>query len=189
MRKPANESGNRRTPLKTKDSLPEESKDKSSPAPQANPKYHALAVTQSLRSAAWQHLDHPEITKKIGEGAVDLYHGLEPQNGLEASISMLLVGVTNASLDCMSIAARVPPQEMECRELNLRYGLRGAQVAAQLAETLEKIRGKAPSNVNVGNVNVESGGQAIVGNVSAAGKKSNTTPDEASPKPKKPKAA
>jgi len=178
-------------PSRAKTSVPEKTEGKPPKVPEAPAKYHTLAVTQSLRSAAWQHLDHPEVTKKIGEGAVDLYHGLEPKNGLEAAISMLLVGVTNASLDCMSIAARVPPQEMECRELNLRYGLKGAQVAAELAETLEKVRGNAPSRVSVGNVNVESGGQAIVGNVEAGrrGKEADrdSAPDE--PRPKKPEAA
>jgi len=191
MRKPqsASKGAKDTEPSKAAASVPEKTKDKPVGAPKANPKYHALAITQSLRSAAWQCFDAPEITDKISEGAVDLYHGLEPKNGLEAAISMLMVGVTNTSLDCMSIAARVPPQEMECRELNMRYGLKGAQVAAQLAETLQKVRGNAPSKVSVGKVNVESGGQAIVGNVSRDGDKSDIAPDEASPKPRKPKAA
>ena len=167
-------------------SVPEKTKDKTPKTPQATAKYHTLAVTQSLRSAAWQYLDQPDVTRMIGEGAVDLYQGLEPKNGLEAAISMLLVGVTNAALDCTSIAARISPQDMEARELNLRCGFKGAQVAAQLAETLQKIRGNAPKDVKVGQVNVESGGQAIVGNVSGGGK---DIDGEASPKPKKPKAA
>ena len=50
-------------------------------------------------------------------------------------------------------------------------------------------RGKSPKNVKVGKVNVESGGQAIVGNVSTDGKTSGTAPDEAPRKPKKRKAA
>ena len=181
--------GQANPPSKTTGSIPEKAKGKPVGAPEATTKYHTLAITQSLRSAAWQCFDAPEITEKINQGAVDLYHGLEPKNGLEAALSMLMVGVTNTSLDCMSIAARVPPQEMECRELNMRYGLKGAQVVAQLAETLERIRGKSPKNVRVGKVNVESGGQAIVGNVSTDGKKSKVAPDEASPKPGKPKAA
>jgi len=189
MRKPASGSKAAKDTEPSTASVPEKTKDKPVGTPKANPKYHALAVTQSLRGAAWQCFDAPEVTDKISEGAVDLYHGLEPKNGLEAAISMLMVGVTNTSLDCMSIAARVPPHELECRELNMRYGLKGAQVAAQLAETLQKVRGNQPSKVSVGKVNVESGGQAIVGNVSRDGKKSDIAPDETSPKPKKPKAA
>jgi len=106
-------------------------------------------------------------------------------------MSLLLVGVTNASLDCMSIAARIPPSEMECRELNLRYGLKGAQVAAELAEALEKVRGKAPSKVSVGRLNVESGGQAVVGNVEARRPAKDADPDPMPDEPhaKKPKAA
>ena len=173
------------------ESVPQKADTISRYAPRAARKYDGLAVTQCLRSAAWQYLDDPTAKKIISEGAVDLYQGLEPKDGLQAAMSLLLVGVTNASLDCMSIAARVPPQEMECRELNLRYGLKGAEVAAKLAETLERVRGNAPSKVSVGKVNVESGGQAIVGNVEAGRHAKDAdphpTPDE--PRTNKPEAA
>ena len=101
-------------------------------------------------------------------------------------MSLLLVGVTNSSLDCMSIAARAPLEEMEARELNLRCGLKGAEVAVQLVEALQKVRGNAPSRVSVGKVNVESGGQAIVGNVEGTGRTYEADPP-VTPGPEKPK--
>jgi hypothetical protein len=171
-------------PSNTESSVPVETDGKTPPAIQTAPKYQALAAIQCMRSAAWQYIDNKEVTDRIKEGAFDLYQGLEPKNGLEAALSMLLVGVTNGSLDCLSMAARVPPDETECRDLNLRHGLKGAQVAAKLAEVLETVRGNAANNnVKVGNVNIESGGQAggqaIVGNVTGGsrGKEADPTPE------------
>jgi hypothetical protein len=51
------------------------------------------------------------------------------------------------------------------RELNLRYGLKAAEVAAQLIRAREDRNREKPDRVSVGAVNVEAGGQAIVGNV------------------------
>jgi hypothetical protein len=82
-------------------------------------------------------------------------------------LSTLIVNVSNATNDCFSQAARVPPEHLEHRDLNLRHAFKGATVVTQLVDTLERVRGNRPGNVNVGQVNVESGGQAIVGSVQA----------------------
>ncbi len=151
-------------PTQTQDRMPDKP-NQSSVTHTAEGKYHALAATQCIRSAAWGYMDNDKVRNTMAEGSLDLYHGLQPRNALESAISMLLVGVTNASLDCLSLAARIHPEELQVRDLNLRHGLRGAEVAAKLAEALETCRGNTPGNVKVGNVKVESGGQAIVGNV------------------------
>jgi hypothetical protein len=152
-------------PTKTEGSVPDGTNDQATP-PGAR-RYHVLATAQCILSAPWQYLDDKRVKSMISEASVDLYEGLQPKDALDAALGMLLVGVTNASLDCLSQAARVRPGELQCRDVNLRYGLKGAVVAAELAKVLEARRGKNPNNVTVGTVNVEPGGQAIVGNVEA----------------------
>ena len=105
---------------------------------------------------------------RVFQGTIELYHGLEPKNALESILGSLIVNVSNAANDCLSQAARVPPNELQHRDLNLRHALKGAAVVTQLIDAFERVRGSRPGNVNVGNVNVELGGQAIVGTVHSA---------------------
>jgi hypothetical protein len=83
-------------------------------------------------------------------------------------LSLLAVSTTNASLDCLAMAARVPPDYLEARELNLRLGLIAAETSAKLIKALDDRDRERPDKVTVGAVNVEAGGQAIVGNVETA---------------------
>jgi hypothetical protein len=59
--------------------------------------------------------------------------------------------------------------QFKLRDLNLRHGMKGATIAADLLKALNDQRSEKPEKVTVGNVNVEAGGQAIVGNVEASG--------------------
>ena len=127
--------------------------------------YHALAATHVMMSAPYQYMEHKEIRDPGVHGAVELYHRLRPKNALESILSTLIINVSNAANDCLSQAARVRPQELEYRDLSLRHAFKGAAVVTQLIDALERVRGSRSSHVTVGNVNVESGGQAIVGTV------------------------
>jgi hypothetical protein len=146
--------------------------------------YDKLAALQGILSAPCQHLEHDWVTKAARDGAIDLYDGLEPENALEAILSMLLVSVSTGSLDALSAAARISPRAVAARDLHFRLGLKGAREAANLAETLVQIRGGSSSGkrVTVGKVSVESGGQAIVGNVHAEQRnKGDLASDDAQP--------
>ncbi|HUW73385.1 MAG TPA: hypothetical protein VMW05_05030, partial [Methyloceanibacter sp.] len=69
-----------------------------------------------------------------------------------------------ATSDCLMEAARMKAYP-EIRSMHLKDGFRGALVTADLLDKLEQRRRNHPKAVTVGNVNVEAGGQAIVGNV------------------------
>jgi hypothetical protein len=78
---------------------------------------------------------------------------------------MLAASLTKANLDSLSQAALSPALYPQLRDLNLRHGIKAAAVAAELVKALDN-RGRDKSEkVTVGKVNVEAGGQAIVGNV------------------------
>jgi hypothetical protein len=83
-------------------------------------------------------------------------------------LASLIVNASNATNDCFAVVARVSPDALQHRDVNLRHALKGAAIVMQLMDAYERLRGNRPaSNVSIGKVNVESGGQAIVGTVQA----------------------
>ena len=99
----------------------------------------------------------------------------------------MIIGIRNALMASLCLATK---GSAERRDIELNTAFKGAAVLNQLLEAFDVHRGHAGRRFTVGNVNVESGAQAIVGNVE-------TTPrqepkiEEASAKPKKhkPRAA
>jgi len=106
----------------------------------------------------------PMANLELREDACKLYKGLHPRNTSEAMLATLAVGLFNASLGSIAEGTRqdTPPA---VRDINLKNGIKAA---ASVGDFLEKLRAMQSGNyqtVRVGNVNVEAGGQAIVGNV------------------------
>jgi len=112
---------------------------------------------------------------QLMDGAVGLYLSLQPQDPIESIISRLIVAGTNATMDCLGRAAQFDSSS-RARDLNLRYGLKGAPVVADLIKLLESRRGhgQGGQTVTVREVNVEAGGQAIVGNVEVGDRRNKT---------------
>lgn len=130
------------------------------------PQMHVMGGVQAQMLAPGKYLSDPHLKELLSTGALDLYLRLEPTDATETLLSMLAVSVASASLDCLAQASGTPPDYIERRDLNLRHGLKGAAVAAELIKVLDARRGNSQSRkVSVGSVNVEAGGQAIVGNV------------------------
>jgi len=139
-------------------------KDRSIAVPEPE-KHHTLAAMHCILTAPYQYITNDEARDPSENGSFELYLGLHPKSALESILASLIVGVSNAANDCLSQAARVAPKEIQHRDVNLRHALKGATVVTQLVDALERVRGNRPGNVSVGQVNVESGGQAIVGTV------------------------
>ncbi len=57
------------------------------------------------------------------------------------------------------------PENTNARHLELRSGMKGTEVVGNLIKLRDSRRGAGNQNVTVGSLKVESGGQAIVGNV------------------------
>ena len=127
--------------------------------------YQFLGLAHCALTSPYRYLQDDEWHREIRNGSLELYQGLEPKSALESVLASLIVDVSNATHDCLSLAARVQPDALQHRAINLRHAFKGATVVTQLVDTLERLRGNRPGNVSVGEVNVESGGQAIVGTV------------------------
>jgi glucans biosynthesis protein len=141
-----------------------------------------LGLMHGIISAPYQHMKDKKVCDSVIRGTVQLYQSLGPKNALESILGGLIVNVSNAANYCLSLAANVPPEDLQHRDLNLRHAFKGATVVTQLVDALERVRGARP-NVTVGNVNVEPGGQAIVGTVNAAPRGSETVNTETAAQP------
>ena len=79
-------------------------------------------------------------------------------------LATLAVGLFNSSLTAIAEGSR-PQAPLQVRDVNLRHGTRGAIATAELLQRLNRLQNGAEKAVQVGAVNVEAGGQAVVGNV------------------------
>lgn len=96
--------------------------------------------------------------------AVELYESLEPADGAEGMLAMQMVGTHDAALECLRRAA-LTNQTFEGRDMALKHAQKLMTLYTQQLATLNKHRGKGQQKVTVEHVNVEPGGQAIVGSV------------------------
>ena len=136
----------------------------------------ALAISDSalhqqklneITKLLWVHEDAGEETRhERGVRALELYESLEPADGAEGMLAMQMVGTHDAALECLKRAA-LSHQTFEGRDMALKHAHKLMTLYTQQLATLNKHRGKGQQKVTVEHVNVEAGGQAIVGNVEA----------------------
>jgi hypothetical protein len=98
------------------------------------------------------------------DGAVQLYLDFKPTDAMESILATLAVGLTNATMDGLDRANRdgLNPQ---VRQTELKLGHKGSAAVVDVLKMLETHRRAGDRKINVENVNVNEGGQAIVGNV------------------------
>jgi len=121
-----------------------------------------LCMTAPERDGFFLPMDGFELR----QDSCKLYRDLNPRNALEGMLATLAVGIFNTSLIVVADGSR-QETPLEAREINLRYGLKAATVAVDLLKALNELQNGTEKRVSVGAVNVEAGGQAIVGNVDA----------------------
>ena len=136
----------------------------------------ALAISDSalhqqklneIAKLLWVHEDAGEETRhERGVRALELYESLEPADGAEGMLAMQMVGTHDAALECLKRAA-LSHQTFEGRDMALKHAHKLMTLYTQQLAALNKHRGKGQQKVTVEHVNVEAGGQAIVGNVDA----------------------
>ena len=97
-----------------------------------------------------------------------MFAEIEPRDALEA---MLVSQMTATHVAMTTLMERMTYQEtFEVREAYERSATRLSRTYLAQMEVLKKHRAKAQQTVRVERVNVESGGQAIVGDVSTGGR-------------------
>lgn len=99
-----------------------------------------------------------------------LLRSMNPADAIEEMLAAQMVANHFAAMECLQGAA-LPNQTYAGRDLNLKYASKLSLAYARLVDALNKHRGKGQQKVTVEHVHVESGGQAMVGNIEAARKK------------------
>ena len=119
-----------------------------------------LLVSQLTRTVNTSFLGRA-MAPKLRNDAVALYSALQPRDPIESILDRLLVAASIGAMHCYARAAAT--NDAKAIDINLRHAEKGTRVVIDVVEALAKRR--SPKNSAVGNVNVEAGGQAIVGNV------------------------
>lgn len=96
--------------------------------------------------------------------AIDLFESIGPTDGIEGMLATQMVGTHNATMECLR-RAMIYDQSLEAQKVYLSQAERLMNLYTRHVDALARHRGGGQPNITVGQVNVESGGQAIVGNV------------------------
>jgi hypothetical protein len=126
-------------------------------------------------------LDDDERMARI-RSAISLLQGIKPSGEVEGMLATQMVGTHNAAMECLR-RAMLQGQSFEGRDQNLKHAAKLLSIYARQIEVLDKHRGKGHQKVTVEYVNVESGGQAVVGHIES-GKVAGTPRKVTKPKPK-----
>lgn len=94
--------------------------------------------------------------------------GIAPRNALEGLLTVQMIGVHNLAIECLRRAS-LKDQTPEAIDANVHRAVRLLRTFTSQMEALHRNRGKISQQTVVGNVNVNEGGQAIVGTVEHRG--------------------
>ena len=93
-----------------------------------------------------------------------LLESIKPKGEVEGMLAIQMVATHTAAMDWLGRATN-PKQTFAGQDMSLRHAEKLLALFARQLEVLDKRRGKGKQQVTVKYVNVESGGQAVVGNV------------------------
>lgn len=127
-----------------------------------------LEKLNKVASLLWlpQHLEPKERNARIMT-ALDLFESLKPTDGLEAMLAVQMVGTHTAASECLR-RAMLPEQSYEGRQAALSQAQKLMNLYLQQVAALDRHRGKGQQRITVERLNVNAGGQAVVGDVNAA---------------------
>lgn len=97
--------------------------------------------------------------------AIATINGIGPKDELEGLLTVQMIGVHGLAVECLRRAS-LKDQTTEGMDLNIQRATKLLRTFTAQMEALNRHRGKLGQQMVVGNVNVNDGGQAIVGTVS-----------------------
>ena len=116
--------------------------------------------------------------------AIAALRGIKPQDEIEGMLATQMVATHSAAMECLRLSM-IQKQPFEVRNNNLRHAAKLMSIFTKQLETLNRNRGKGQQKITIEHVNVESGGQAMVGNFEADAKRPRTGAKQSIPEPAK----
>ena len=95
--------------------------------------------------------------------ALDMYQSLKPADGLQGMLAEQMVGTHFAGLESLRLLASA--NDLRAREMYMKQAEKLMALYLKQITALTTLQGGGQQNIQVGQVNVAEGGQAIVGNV------------------------
>jgi hypothetical protein len=130
-----------------------------------SPAFTCILVSQ-LDAALWKGPDpDPEVVRVKEHATLRALQGVAPRDPVEGMLAAQMVATHDAAMECFK-RAHIVGQSFEARQAELGQASKLVRAYAALAETLDRRRRPSEQVVRVERVTVESGGRAIVGNVS-----------------------
>lgn len=128
-----------------------------------------------LFSDLLQNMFLPENTPKETRdmkinAALETLRQIAPRDGVEGMLAVQMASTHQAAMECLRRAA-IPSQTFEGRNMALKHGEKFLRLYMEQVKALNKQRGKGDQKMVVEHVNVEPGGQAIVGQVKSETKR------------------
>ena len=124
-----------------------------------------LALINQVGAALWlpKGMSGGEREQQI-KAAIAMLEGIKPQGEIEGLLAAQMVATHSAAMECLR-RTMLPGQTFAARDQNLKHAAKLLAIYTRQVEVLDKHRGKGQQKVTVEYVNVEPGGQAIVGHV------------------------
>ncbi len=110
-----------------------------------------------------EHLSEDARLDRI-KAAIAMLEGIKPQGEIENLLATQMVASHNTAMECLR-RAMVERQPSAVRDLNLKPAAKFLSIYSRQVEVLDKRRGKGQQKMTIEYINVEPGGQAIVGHV------------------------
>lgn len=130
-----------------------------------NEDFSNVVGNQAINSL-WTANSDKEDRNRQTAAVLSAMAGMQPQDEIEGMLVTQMVGMHNASMECLR-RAMIKEQSFEGRGQSLNNANKLSRTYAALLDSLSRYRGKGVSEqkVTVQHVHVSDGGQAIVGNV------------------------
>jgi hypothetical protein len=133
---------------------------------------HEDAQTLLMSQVCGVYHERGASPAKAIQSALALMLDIAPQGGIEGMIATQMVAIHGVAMDLLASGGTRSAHSIEVADVRLKHAERLMRLFGLHMETLNRHRGKAPSEqkVTVEHVHVHEGGQAIVGNVTTAPK-------------------
>jgi len=128
-------------------------------------KRDVLALVEVAAATAIPMKVTEESEELFAESAQALYNDFRAADPIDSIIARVMCGISSMTMDALGRGRR--SQTLEQREMELKSATRGALVLAELSKAYDGRRARVKQTVNVGQVKIEAGGQAVVGNVTS----------------------
>ena len=116
--------------------------------------------------------------------AIAALRGIKPQDEIEGMLATQMVATHAAAMECLR-RSMIQQLSFKDRDNNLRHAAKLLSIFAKQLETLNRNRGKGQQKMTIEYVNVESGGQAMVGQFEATAKRPRKKTKQSPPEPAK----